>query len=209
MQLVRYLKKKNLLANIYNICTHLLHIFYKSTSLLTSPSVCAGGQISVTFSHTFTGCATSHHLWDRAASQNVTNNFFQNFSLPPEVAPLWTFCQRNPRKGGESPTYVICETASGICHPQCGSHICQTESGYLEQNLTFFTRKDTSSKTFFSIYFTLKPNQAVCTYGRENFESWGRKKRSLDVDPARCLHNIPNIICTIFQILANIPRISN
>ena len=74
-------EEKNLLANIYNICTHLLHIFYKSTSLLTSPSVCAGGQISVTFSHTFTGCATSHHLWDRAASQNVTNNFFQNFSL--------------------------------------------------------------------------------------------------------------------------------
>ena len=144
-------EEKNLLANIYNICTHLLHIFYKSTSLLTSPSVCAGGQISVTFSHTFTGCATSHHLWDRAASQNVTNNFFQNFSLPPEVPPLWTFCQRNPRKGGESPTYVICETASGICHPQCGSHICQTESGYLEQNLTFFTRKDTSSKTFFHL----------------------------------------------------------
>ena len=141
-------EEKNLLANIYNICTHLLHIFYKSTSLLTSPSVCAGGQISVTFSHTFTGCATSHHLWDRAASQNVTNNFFQNFSL---LSPLWTFCQRNPRKGGESPTYVICETASGICHPQCGSHICQTESGYLEQNLTFFTRKDTSSKTFFHL----------------------------------------------------------
>ena len=105
-------EEKNLLANIYNICTHLLHIFYKSTSLLTSPSVCAGGQISVTFSlfpfenypftktlfslvtshggrpggqisvtfsHTFTGCATSHHLWDRAASQNVTNNFFKTF----------------------------------------------------------------------------------------------------------------------------------
>ena len=26
-------------------------------------------------------------------------------------------------------------------------------------------------------------SQAVCTYGRENFESWGRKKRSIDGEP--------------------------
>jgi len=35
---------------------------------------------------------------------------------------------------------------------------------------------------------------AVCTYGRENFESWGRKKRSLDVDPARTKRAVEKVI---------------
>jgi hypothetical protein len=37
---------------------------------------------------------------------------------------------------------------------------------------------DSAFKVIFSTpFFNLK---AVCTYGRENFESWGRKKRSLE-----------------------------
>ena len=35
------------------------------------------------------------------------------------------------------------------------------------------------NRSFDDIYFTFLSLQAVCTYGRENFESWGRKKRDL------------------------------
>ena len=35
------------------------------------------------------------------------------------------------------------------------------------------------NRSFDDIYFPLLSLQAVCTYGRENFESWGRKKRDL------------------------------
>jgi len=35
---------------------------------------------------------------------------------------------------------------------------------------------------------------AVCTYGRENFESWGRKKRSTDVDSTRSKRAVENVI---------------
>jgi len=35
---------------------------------------------------------------------------------------------------------------------------------------------------------------AVCTYGRENFESWGRKKRAIDVDDSRSKRAVENVI---------------
>ena len=39
------------------------------------------------------------------------------------------------------------------------------------------------------IYFTLLLLQAVCTYGRENFESWGRKKRDVSSLTKRAVDN--------------------
>lgn len=45
------------------------------------------------------------------------------------------------------------------------------------------------SRSLDDIYFPLLSLQAVCTYGRENFESWGRKKRDLSGLTKRAVDN--------------------
>ena len=125
----------------YLSCRH-----YEMTSHTRSVQVSMWPDICNIFSHFHWLCHQPPPVGSSCVAKR-DKQLFQNFSLLP---PLWTFCQRNPRKGGESPTYVICETASDICHPQCGSHICQTESGYLEKNLTFFHKERHSIQNLFS-----------------------------------------------------------
>ena len=166
-------------------------------------SRCPCGQISVTFSHTFTAgwlchpppgplvhcalcacplvhCATpswSSGWWDPRA-QNVTNNFVTTFLL---LRALCTFCQRNQRRRWESSSFeqnLLIEVES-LSYWNF-FRLAKTNKQKTTLFSTFDIRLPQTNKQDKQLCVQHLKSQAVCTYGRENFESWGRKKRSID-----------------------------
>ena len=169
-------------------------------------SRCPCGQISVTFSHTFTAgwlchpppgplvhcalccCALCHPppgplaggIPERKTWQTTLSQLFSSSELFAHFVNV-----------------ISVEDGS---HPVLKNKICPyrgyRSSSYSKYNFRLPKKKQKSN--FFSTFDIRLPetnkqdkqlcvqhlkSQAVCTYGRENFESWGRKKRSIDGEP--------------------------
>ena len=118
--------------------------------------------------------------WDPRA-QNVTNNFVTTFLL---LRALCTFCQRNQRRRWESSSFeqnLLIEVES-LSYWNF-FRLAKTNKQKTTLFSTFDIRLPQTNKQDKQLCVQHLKSQAVCTYGRENFESWGRKKRSIDGEP--------------------------
>ena len=167
-------------------------------------SRCPCGQISVTFSHTFTAGWLCHPPPGPLVHCALCTVLLCTVPLPspssgggiPERKTWQTTLSQLFSSSELFAHFVNVISVEDGSHPVLKNKICPyrgyRSSSYSKYNLrlpkkqksnffsTFDIRLPETNKQDKQLCVQHLKSQAVCTYGRENFESWGRKKRSID-----------------------------